>query len=281
MTDDVASAQRQLGRAFDRARVGEDRQLATEVREKGEQLAMTLHGLLRMSRIHAADNKAFDRPIEELQVVLKRLVELLGVVHLATVEDQVYVNDIRIRVTSRAQPGDDLGAELRRHNVGGLTFHAPLSEQEMRALVGAFSGRPPTTGRRAAVVEALARHGVSSVEPTGVYRFRMAGEKGGGTERRARGPEEVIAHAVALVDETLANVAEHRMLNPLPLRRVVSELLGLDMQDEAFWLEPAAGSEHARHAARVCRLALLIGRGLMLTDGVLQDLGIAALVHDI
>ncbi|MCC7535565.1 MAG: HD domain-containing protein, partial [Deltaproteobacteria bacterium] len=42
-----------------------------------------------------------------------------------------------------------------------------------------------------------------------------------------------------------------------------------------------AGSEHARHAARVCRLALLIGRGLMLTDGVLQDLGIAALVHDI
>lgn len=102
MTDDVASAQRQLGRAFDRARMGEDRQLATEVREKGEQLAMTLHGLLRMSRIHAADNKAFDRPVEELRVVLERLVALLGVVHLATVEDQVYVNDIRVHLPLRS-----------------------------------------------------------------------------------------------------------------------------------------------------------------------------------
>ena len=85
--DDISHAQDQLARALGRARIGEDRNLANQVRELGERLAHLLAGLLRMGRLHSADNTAFDKPVEELRRGLEQLTELLGSTHLVAVED--------------------------------------------------------------------------------------------------------------------------------------------------------------------------------------------------
>ena len=45
-----------VSRAVARARVGEDADLAQRVRERGEALASVLAGLLKLSRVHAADS---------------------------------------------------------------------------------------------------------------------------------------------------------------------------------------------------------------------------------
>src|SRR5512141_244860 len=95
--DELSRAQEALGRALGRARAGEDPELANTGRELGERLAHLLSGLLRMSRLHSPDNRAFDQPVAEVRTTLVRLGEILGAVHLVAVEDQVYVNDIRIR----------------------------------------------------------------------------------------------------------------------------------------------------------------------------------------
>src|SRR5512142_1967974 len=123
--DALARAQASLAQAIGRARAGEDRELAQKVREQGESLAHALGGLLKMSRVHAADNRAFDVPVEQLSRVLRDLGDLLGPVHLVTVDEEVYVNDVRIRSEGKGS-AKDLGTELARHNVGGVTFHAAL-----------------------------------------------------------------------------------------------------------------------------------------------------------
>ncbi|HEX7487803.1 MAG TPA: hypothetical protein VF341_02765, partial [Anaeromyxobacteraceae bacterium] len=76
--DELARAQSSLGRAIGRARAGEDRELSQKVREGGEALANIVCGLLKMSRVHAADNRAFDAPAAELSRLLSMLLELLG-----------------------------------------------------------------------------------------------------------------------------------------------------------------------------------------------------------
>ena len=68
--------------------------------------------------------------------------DLLGPVTLVCVEDQVYVNDIRIRTGEKDNAVRELGAELARHNVGEVTFHEPLDDAGLRGLVGAL-GEPP------------------------------------------------------------------------------------------------------------------------------------------
>jgi len=193
------------------------------------------------------------------------------------VEDQVYVNDIRIRfkLDTGAQK---LGEELIRHNVGSISFHARPERDALLTLIAGL-GAPSTDPehRRVALNRLLLEGGVSGVELGGVNRYLLAGE-----EQQADSEwTEVLARAVALVEEVWNNVGSGRLLNPLSLRRMVLELLSEGIDAEGLWQAVPGSSEHGPHAVRVCRLCLLLGSEAGLSDKTLQDLGVAALVHDI
>jgi len=274
--DELSSAQSALGRALGRARAGEDRELAQRVREGGEAMAHMLGGLLKLTHTHSADNRAFDAPVAEFGRALAAMSDQLGTVHLVTVEDQVYVNDIRIRAEGKAGM-KDLGTELRRHNTGGLSFHGSLASAQIRTLVTGLAGAAAPTMSRRALGAWLEGQGISSVELTGIYRFRT-------TEADAsvplRDPAEVLGRLLDLMGETFENVAAGRVLNPLPLRRTIIEALEAGIEAPAFWLGFPDCPPHAAHAVEVAMVSLLLGKAARLSSGALQDLGIAGLIHD-
>ncbi len=118
---------------------------------------------------------------------------------------------------------------------------------------------------------------MGAVELTGIYRFRTT--QADATQPR-RDPAEVLARLLELMGETFENVAAGRVLNPLPLRRCVVEGLEAGIEAPAFWLAYPDCPPHAAHAVEVAVVALLLGKAARLPSGSLQDLGIAALVHD-
>jgi len=276
MAEDLSRAQEALARALGRARIGEDRALANQVREVGERLAHLLSGLLRMTRLHSPDNTAFNKPVEDLHTTLVQLHELLGSVHLVAVEDQVYVNDIRIRAGDKASSIRELGAELHRHNTGGITFHQPLDGPAIRSLIGGLGSAPTPDKPRQGLARALHAAGVGGIELQGRFRFRMASE--GAAEMSD--PRDFVSRALAAADEAFQNLAAGRVPNPLPLRRLVTELLERDPAGEQLWADPAEAPPYALHQLRVAQLALLVGREVGLPQSVLQDLGVAAIYHD-
>jgi hypothetical protein len=274
--DEISRAQATLGRALGRARIGEDRALANQVRELGERVAHLLSGLLRMTRLHSPDNRAFDKPVEELHHALVHLYDLLGTVHLVAVEDQVYVNDIRIRAGDKASSIRELGAELHRHNTGGITFHQPLDGPAIRVLIGAIGAAAAAEAPRGSLARALHAAGVSGLDLAGRFRFRMAGE----AAEQVGDTRDLLSRAIEVTDEAFQNLAAGRVPNPLPLRRVAAELLERDLGDEELWREPPGASPYAMHQVRVAHLSLLVGAALGLSADVRQDLGVAALYHD-
>lgn len=274
--DDLLRAQKRLGQTLERASIGEDRELAQAVREKGEAFANLFYSTLRMTRVYDIANESFKRPVGELNALLRWMLTHLGVVHVVTVEDQIYVNDVRIRFRMADSPTPKLGGELRAHNIGGVTFHVELPDDRLLVLLAALGGDPAPEGKRAAVCRTLAEADVVGVELSGVNRFLQAGEEKFETEWT-----EVLGRAVELVEETWSNVAAGRMLNPLSLRRMVVELLSAGIETDGLWQPPAGETRHGPHAVRVCLVSLLVGTGVELSDKLLQDLGIAALVHDI
>ncbi len=275
-TNDLSLAQQSLGRAIGRARAGEDRELAQKVREGGEALAHVMAGLLKMSRVHAPDNRAFDAPVDQLARALDELVNLLGTVHLVAVEDQVYVNEVRIRAEGKGG-ARDLGAELARHNAGGLSFHAGLDGTAVRALVAGFAQKPAEVAPRRALQQVLFERGVRSVELAPRFRFQTQGEDQPGR----RDPVEALLRTLGLVEETYDNLAAGRILNPLPLRRAVVEILEIGPETPELWENLGGGAPHATHAASVAIVALLVGKAAGLRPAALQDLGLAALIHDV
>jgi len=272
--DELLQAQEELARALGRARAGEDHDLTQRVRESGEQVAHMLAGLLKLTRVHSPDNKAFDMPVAEFAKGIAALMEMLGTVHLVTVEDQVYVNDVRIRTEGKSG-ARDLGAELHRHDTGGLSFHAPLADPEVRALVRTLSAPPQGELKRVALQEALQAAGLTTVEPAGVFRFRLDE----GEEKPS--PDAVLRRMLGLVSETWSNLENGRVLNPLPLRRCVLDVLDAGLGAPAFWAGfPAEAAPHAVHATEVAMISLAVARGAGFSASFLQDLGIAALLHD-
>jgi hypothetical protein len=276
--DEVLRAQTEIGRALRRAHAGEDRALAARVREEGDRLAHLFAGVLAMARTHALDNRAFDQPLRDLGAALVHLAGLLGSVHLLTVEEQVYVNDVRIRLEG-TEVGSALGARLARHGCGGLSFHAPLSDSQWRALVAAVAAEPAATAARSVLGRALLTAGLTSVEVVSIHHFRVG--QPGEAPVASRPPATVVQDGVRLAEESWANLAAERMPNPLPLRRLVAELMLLDANDPAYWFDGAASAAYGAHLVRVVRLALLIGRAAGLSTSALQDLGVAAFFHDV
>jgi hypothetical protein len=275
--DELEIAQSRLGRALGRARAGEDRELAQKVREGGETLVQLLAGLLKLTRVHSPDNRAFDAPVAELGRVLAVLCEALGAVNLVTVEDQVYLNDLRVRTDSK--PGaSGLAVELNRHNTGGLLFHAPLTGPQIRTLVKGLAAPAAAEWPRGALGQWLLQQGIGAVELNGIYRFQAVRSE---QAPPVRSPEELARLLADLTTSSWDHLAAGRVLNPLPIRRAVVEALESGIEAPAFWLGFPDCPPHAAHAVEVAVVALLIGKAAGFPSGLLQDLGIAGLVHDV
>ncbi|MDP6934156.1 MAG: hypothetical protein QGG40_14620, partial [Myxococcota bacterium] len=270
-------AQDSLGAALDKATSGEDRQLAQVVRDSGQRFVSTLNGLLRMIRLHSLENKAFDSPIHDLNAHMAILVDLLGAINLVSVEDTVYLNDIRVRFDSRSDWGAELGRELLRHRLGGMTFHGLLTEDQIRSLVHCFAQPPDEVSPRGALQDALHDSGVDNLDLFGVFRFRLKGEQ----QDFEQSADEVSDRGMDVAVDTFENLGADRLPNPLPVRRVVTELLQMGAGAEGLWEEPDGASPYAVHTLRVCRVALLIAEAAGLSEGTLQDLGVAGMFHDV
>ncbi len=69
-------------------------------------------------------------------------------------------------------------------------------------------------------------------------------------------PERV----VSTVEEEWNNAAAGRVINPLSLRRSIVELLSAGIENKGLWADVPGETEHGKHAVRVARVALAIGR---------------------
>ena len=216
----VGTIQARLERALQRASQSDDRELAGRIRDEGHRLVFLLNGLLRSSRMYSTDNNALEAPSREFAGTLRGLLDLLGVIHVVCVEDQIYVNDVRLRVRQTEQPViDNLVAALGRHDVGGISFHQPLDAGAMKAFAAAIAGPAAETRPRAALAARLAALG--DMQLSGKWRFRLTGDS---APTAHLDYAEVLRRAGEVVTEAVANMASGRLPNPLPVRRAVMEM---------------------------------------------------------
>jgi len=281
MSDEIRNAQAHLDSVLSQARAGEDREISRQVREKGEQFAKILYGLMRMTRIHSLDNVAFEQAVGDFRTVLGSLCKLLGTLHLVCVEDQVYVNDVRIRFEIASEHVEAMGADLRRHRIGGISFNDVITKKQILILIGMIIEPPTGKSPRMAFQRKLNENGMSSIDLQGIFSFRMKGEK---IHKMDREFKEVYQQSARIIAEAYRNLAASRLPNPLPVRRLVNEMI--DTGRSASVADLARDHDrrlphYARHTLMVANLSLLIGGAAGLSNAILSDLGVAAMFHDV
>ena len=274
---DLEKSQESLGKAIEMAKMGEDQDLAVKIRLAGERVVRLLFGLIKLTEIHELTNDAFIKPSEEFSSVVGEVNELLGAVHIVTVEDQVFLNDIRIRFGR----GDTvyLSEVLAPHQVGGMSLHQVPTPEQARRMAGLFSSTPSESSPRAGLIEVFTSAGLDFIDLMGIYRFRVSGE----SMVVEKDSKQVSQRASALVDEAWDNLGADRTPNPLPLRRAVADILSVSDESDVAGLieEPKSSNLYGEHALKVCKLSLYIAKAAGLSDENIQDLGVAAMFHDI
>lgn len=276
--DYILQAQKKLSGILSSARSSEDRDLAREVRVRGERVSRLLHGLLRLSKLHLPTNRAFDRPVCDLADALRGLIELLGPAQLVCVEGQVYMNDLRLRFDTEAEQAKALGEFLNKHNVGGIIFNEPVDDDRIRRLVGALSGKPEATRPRTGIQQKLIEEGLETVELLPHQQFLIDHDE------EDRGFGDVYRSAAGMVAGVFANMGARRLPSPLPVRRAIHEMLDLARSEKGPWGAFAADQQvppFSRHTLMVTDLSVLIGRSAGLSETSLADLGMAAMYHDV
>ena len=280
MSSNIDQMQQGLEKALQAAAQADDRELAGRVREEGRRLVFILNGLLRTSRLHDKDNAAFEAPSKEFAVTLNGLLDLLGAVHVVCVEDQIYVNDIRLRGNPREQQViESFVLELARHHVGGMSFHGPLQPEGVREVAQLIAAPPADESPRTTLERKLS--GFGDIVLTGTHRFRIGGEP----TQEKKDYDEAMRRGATVVAEAVQNLAADRIPNPLPIRRAVIDMVTSLREDPVEGsLEPfrrTAGRAGEQHLLSVTSLALTLGEALELPEGALSDLGVAAMLHDI
>lgn len=277
MTERIRRAQEDIGLALLKARAEEDRELARTVREQGERLAHINYGLLQLTRIHAVSNSAFDHPVAEFARIVTELVALLGPIHLVCVEEQIYVNDVRVRFETNAEHATAFGKLLARHGVGGITYYAALDHDLVRAMVTMFAAAPAVGDPRRALEDRLEEAGITTIELQPPFRYREQAEALDGDSH------EVFLDAAAALEEAFANLANGRLVNPLPIRRTVIDILEAtahtDLVATAHRADAALPAS-VRHPIAVTALSLAVATELALPVTVTAHIGVAAMLHD-
>lgn len=282
MSDNIMQAQEQIAVTLARARSDEDRELLNRVRDVGGQVVHIFHGLLRMARIHAPNNTAFDGPVRDFENGLSNLIDILGPAYILCAEDQVFLNDVRIRFEFAVDDSSPLISDLMRHNAGGITFNEPLAGPEIRNLVQLIAGTPGGRQPRTTLQLRLAGEGLSSVQLHPPFRFRMSG-----SEDDALLPDEfrdLYLSAARPVADIFAAMGASRLPNPLPIRRMVNQMIDAGMSQDIATLAREGEQQlppFSRHTLMVTSLSLIIGREAGLPDSSLADLGVSAMFHDV
>ncbi|MBM4373916.1 MAG: hypothetical protein FJ095_02445 [Deltaproteobacteria bacterium] len=242
------------------------------------QLLVAANAALRVLRIHNDANDAVQKPLENLRKILEEIGERRPRIVLAVVEGVFYLDSTRIRLSSAQLPvGQQFAEELATRGIGGLSFEGARPIPELityfRTIDGLSGETDPEAVRRTLAAAGVEGCGVSKV----LRPITEADAKKSAKDQAADVYVAAIRH-VSQVVGTKASSGTPRS------KRIIHELVDLADNDPVTLLALAGlrdtGSEESEHSVAVCALSIALGRRLGLDRGLLADLGIAALHHD-
>jgi HD-GYP domain-containing protein (c-di-GMP phosphodiesterase class II) len=270
---------------------------------EGEKLLHNMFRLLQVVKIHQANNKLFSDSVVAFRQVLMKMWEENSVAAFALYRGRFYLNDTRIVYTpSMWATSAKMMEYFQQRNLAGIKFlqWEKLEDKDIVAFMDIFNRavrqEDPSTWLKEEVKEAFPWVSFSVDEDMGLSAERAELEETGAIGRTSiiRGApsknlsfiaRQTYSQALTAMRTIITRITHGKTAGIQKAKRAIQELIDLLFDDEAIFLALSSirdiGDQLYTHSVNVAILVLGMGHRLGMSRGLLEQLGICGLFHDL
>ncbi len=260
----------------------------SELSKMGNTLITKFHVLMRLSQIYDSKNIALRQFIQESLQVLNTFIEKKGYLSLKIVADDIFLNEQRLRYSIEGFTSFKyLLTQWKKRLIGEVVYKGPLVEDSLRDFIYLLMELEEGREENATLFhQRLMGRGITSIEvnPLEVTE-REEGVATLAKEDSREVAKKVFFETIGTVKEVITNIKGKQQADVRRLKRLVRKAVHLVMEDESILLGMTTIKNYDEytfnHSVNVAIYALAMGRRLGFSRGVLSELGITAMLHDI
>jgi len=254
----------------------------------GNNMVTKFHVLMKISQIYDSKNVAISQFIKESLETINSVIQKEGSFSLKILKDDIFLNDQRLRYSVEGFTSFKyLLTQWKKRLIGEVIFKGRADERVLREFVYALMNLEEGREENATLLnEELSSRGISIIEVNPLEVFE--GEDGMALTRREDFREvaqKVFFETIGTVKEVIRNIQGKQSADVRRLKRLAQKAVQLVIEDESILLGMASIKNYDEytfnHSVNVSIYSLTIGKRLGFSRGMLTELGITALLHDI
>ncbi|HEV2085996.1 MAG TPA: HD domain-containing phosphohydrolase [Gemmatimonadales bacterium] len=254
-----------------------------QLRQGGRTLLLAFYTALRSLKLYPLENTAVQNALEDLDDVVRRLLDLEGELEIRMAGDFIFVNATRLRVElDNYASFSHILAMFRAFDLGALRIRPGIEKREWQVFLSVLlrlADRGPGEEPLEELQNRLDEGKVAHLE------LERPLPEGGSTEQSRHAAKQVYAQGVAVTKDVIGSVRMGRTARLKRVKRAVQQVVDQVLNNETSMLGLTAIRDYDEytftHSMNVCIISVALGKKLGLSKVQLCDLGMTALLHDV
>ena len=263
-------------------------QSETVLQPLGRALVTGIYAAAKVMRFYPLENATVQHALDELDRVVRRILEREGIIDLRLVGDFLFLNDARLRLDlSDYAAFSYVSGLLQRHGIGTTEIEIGFARQDIAPFLGLLLQDAAAKDPDDAFQRFEEKLRSSSARHVKVQHARAAQRE---LDREQDDHAKQVAkmtyfQSVHVAKEVLTDVRLGRAVNLRRVKRAVQSIVDQVLNDESSILGMTQLRDYDEytftHCVNVCIFAVVLGQKLGLSKIQLYELGLGALFHDI
>jgi len=252
------------------------------LQEEGRKLLGALYGTLNALRLYPIENETVQSAIDELHLLVQRIMDVEGGVEVRVVGDFFFLNETRLRLDlSNFSTFGSFARALHDHGIGAVEVMPGIERSEWAPFIS------------------MLLRGATGDDPFEAFRERFAATRVRHIDIRAvrevEDPQEdaealtaakrTYAQSVKVAKDALDDMRLGRAVNVRKVKRAVQGIVDQVLANESSMVTMTTLRDFDEytftHSVNVCIFSVIIGQRLGLDRLQLYELGLGALFHDV
>ena len=252
----------------------------------GRALVIALYASAQSLRIYPLENATVQNALDEVQKIIRRLLDREGALEVRLVGDFLFLNDARLRLDlSDYAAFSFVVGSFSRHGIGRVEVSGNFTREDLAPFISLLLGEGESDeesfNRFAQRLQASPTRNIA-VQP---IRGAEAPEDASEEDQAKEAAKLTYFQSVHVAKEVLTDTRLGRAVNLRRVKRAVQSIVDQVLNNETSMLGMTALRDYDEytftHSVNVCIISVIIGQKLALTRMQLYELGLGALFHDI